>query len=92
MTGERVKRRGYWTFFNFQGFGSEKTKGNNFSYIVGNPSVVNIAVSFSIDESQQSSENFPNGFHVPEQNYFLPPPNNSIPPRLFSINPDGSGV
>lgn len=27
-----------------------------------------------------------------EENYFLPPPNNFIPPRLFALLPDGSGV
>ena len=60
--------------------------------LVNNPSIVNIAVSFSIDESEEKEENFPNGFHVPNQNYFLPPPNNFLPPRLFTIHSDGTGV
>lgn len=61
-------------------------------HIVNHPSDVKIAVSFTVDPSLAIEETFPSGFHIPQQNYFLPPPNNSIPSRIFSINADGSGT
>lgn len=50
-----------------------------------------IAVSFITEDEDDSVANFPNGFHIKEQNYFLPLPANCIPPRIFVINQDGSG-
>ena len=60
---------------------------------VDEKSEVKIAVSFvKEDEEEEDARKLGSGFHVKQENYFLPPPANFIPARLFSIHPDGGGV
>lgn len=60
-------------------------------YSVDGTGKTEIAVSFNIGGTKDEENTFGNGFHVPEQNYFLPPPQNCITPRLFVVYPDGRG-
>jgi hypothetical protein len=62
------------------------------TYAVDGTGQSKIAVSLTIGNLKEEKNNFDAGFHVPEQNYFLPPPQNRITPRLFLIHKDGTGI
>ena len=49
-----------------------------------------ISVSLN-QEERPSTPDIPDGDYVEEENKFLPPPTQWIPPRLFVINNDNTG-